>query len=79
MQRFSRPGESEALAAMGGACRAASLTGDVAQDQLDRRGRAQWHVTAVGGRLPDGLHLSLAQQNGSQWAIDAACALRSAC
>ena len=84
MQRIGGDGEPElrrllAAEACGGSGRPDVLDADVAQDDLDRGGRALWRVSAGGGELADGRRVWLAQQGGTQWVVDQVCPARGAC
>ena len=55
------------------------IEGEVAQEDLDPRGRALWKVTASDSKLPADLHVWLAQKGGNGWTVDASCRPISEC
>jgi hypothetical protein len=79
MAALSRPGETAARKIMRDACArtdgrpfADGLTAEVAQEDLDQRGRSLWRATASGGELPADLILRV-RQSTNGWEIDRPC------
>ncbi len=82
LDELSRPDDRSARSAVRVACARADgepfaehLRGEVAEVDLDHRGRSLWRVTAQDDELPDGMLLRVRQGDNS-WEIDRACLQR---